>query len=178
MATATRIYIVTIGECDRLVRASHPNAALMHVVRDIAAVGVASQDELVDCLADGIKVENIKEEAAAEPTPKVERESMPLWPMPTQPNYSPPEVPAGSVLNDSTPTDSTDDDDSFGDDEDDAPQPLSRRIAQTVPARYRCAMTGSTWSGRGIKPAWLRVALDSGKPLSDFLVIQPSTAQV
>ena len=50
MATPTRVYIVTIGDCDRLVRATHPSAALMHVARDIAAVGVASQDELIDCL--------------------------------------------------------------------------------------------------------------------------------
>jgi hypothetical protein len=29
----------------------------MHVARDIARVGVASQDDLIECLADGIKVE-------------------------------------------------------------------------------------------------------------------------
>lgn len=62
MATATRIYIVTIGENDRLVRAAHPSHALMHVARDVAAVRVASQDDLIDCLKDGIQVETIKHE--------------------------------------------------------------------------------------------------------------------
>lgn len=57
--SATRIYIVTIGENDRLVRASHPSTALHHVARDIAMVRVATQQDLVDCLADGIQVEDI-----------------------------------------------------------------------------------------------------------------------
>ncbi len=35
---------------------------------------------------------------------------------------------------------------------------------------YRCAATGSTWSGRGLKPAWLTVALRDGKTLDDFKV--------
>lgn len=59
---AQRIYIVTIGERDRLVRASHPSTALQHVARDIAMVRVASQDDLVDCLKDGIEVETISGE--------------------------------------------------------------------------------------------------------------------
>jgi hypothetical protein len=58
MATPTRIYRIVIGASVRLVRAVHPSAALMHVARDIAAVKVASQDDLVNCLADGIKVES------------------------------------------------------------------------------------------------------------------------
>jgi DNA-binding protein H-NS len=37
-----------------------------------------------------------------------------------------------------------------------------------MPAKYRCAATGATWSGRGLKPTWLRVALDGGKQLADF----------
>ena len=61
MAT-TRIYLVTVGATDRLVRASHPANALMHVARDIAKVKVASQDELIQCLADAVDVENIKAE--------------------------------------------------------------------------------------------------------------------
>lgn len=34
-------------------------------------------------------------------------------------------------------------------------------------------MTGSTWTGRGLKPLWLRtaLALDSSKKLSDFEVV-------
>lgn len=91
--TPTRVYIVTIGECDRLVRASHPNAALMHVVRDIAAVAVASQDELIDCLADGIKVESVKDETP-EPAPAapVDDKTLPLWPMPTPVTASAPQA--------------------------------------------------------------------------------------
>lgn len=61
MATQQRIYVVTIGATDRLVRASHPSHALQHVARDIAKVKVASQDELIDCLKDGIEVETVGE---------------------------------------------------------------------------------------------------------------------
>ena len=68
MAATTRVYLVTIGECDRLVRATHPSHALHHVARDIAMVKVPTQDELIDCLADGIKVEDIKQEQAELPT--------------------------------------------------------------------------------------------------------------
>lgn len=63
MATPTRVYIVTIGKNDRLVRAAHPSAALMHVARDIAAVKVASQDALIECLEGGIKVESAKDDS-------------------------------------------------------------------------------------------------------------------
>jgi len=34
--------------------------------------------------------------------------------------------------------------------------------------RYRDARTGETWSGRGLQPKWLKLALASGKKLSDF----------
>lgn len=34
--------------------------------------------------------------------------------------------------------------------------------------RYRCPETGATWSGRGLKPAWLRLALDRGRRLAEF----------
>jgi hypothetical protein len=64
----TRIYIVTVGETDRLVRAAHPANALMHVARDIASVRVAGQQDLIDCLEDGIKVEDIKAEQQELPT--------------------------------------------------------------------------------------------------------------
>ena len=62
MAAQTRVYLVTVGENDRLVRATHPSHALMHVAREIAAVKVASQDDLIQCFEDGIKVETIKAE--------------------------------------------------------------------------------------------------------------------
>jgi DNA-binding protein H-NS len=39
-----------------------------------------------------------------------------------------------------------------------------------VAAKYRDAVTGNTWSGRGLKPNWLKAALDGGKTLADFAV--------
>lgn len=36
------------------------------------------------------------------------------------------------------------------------------------PVRYRCPRTGQTWSGRGVMPVWLRVALADGARLADF----------
>ncbi len=39
-----------------------------------------------------------------------------------------------------------------------------------VPAKYRDAATGDSWSGRGLQPRWLKAALASGKKLSDFAV--------
>ena len=39
------------------------------------------------------------------------------------------------------------------------------------PVKYRDPMTGSTWSGRGLQPKWLKVALnEGGKKLTDFIV--------
>ena len=39
-----------------------------------------------------------------------------------------------------------------------------------VPAKYRNSMTGETWSGRGLKPNWLKAALNSGRSLADFTI--------
>ena len=39
-----------------------------------------------------------------------------------------------------------------------------------VAAKYRNATTGDSWSGRGLKPNWLRAALASGRKLEDFAV--------
>ena len=36
--------------------------------------------------------------------------------------------------------------------------------------RYRCADTGATWSGRGLKPAWVKAALARGKTLAELEV--------
>lgn len=84
MATATRIYHINMEGVVHLVRASHPNAALMHVARNVASVRVASQDDLVNSLADGVKVESAKEEASENDPPTApEPKSMPLWPTPT-----------------------------------------------------------------------------------------------
>ena len=64
MATPTRIYYVSVEGVEHLVRAAHPSAALMHVARSIATVCVASQDDLVNCMADGVKVETAGESTA------------------------------------------------------------------------------------------------------------------
>jgi DNA-binding protein H-NS len=37
-----------------------------------------------------------------------------------------------------------------------------------VAAKYRDPATGTTWSGRGLKPKWLKAALESGKTIDDF----------
>lgn len=39
-----------------------------------------------------------------------------------------------------------------------------------VAAKYRNPATGDTWSGRGLKPNWLKAALSSGKKIEDFAV--------
>jgi hypothetical protein len=166
MATATRIYHVNLEGNQFLVRASHPNAALMHVARSVSAVRVASQDDLVNCLADGIKVESAKEEAAPEPAPApAEDKSLPLWPMPT---------PASSGFTDpqKAPLPKAEDDD----EDDQGPPPRGLMSTRGKPAKYRDELTGSTWSGRGLQPIWLRVALAGGKKLSDFEV-KTETAQ-
>jgi DNA-binding protein H-NS len=39
-----------------------------------------------------------------------------------------------------------------------------------VAAKYRNQATGEAWSGRGLKPTWLRNALAEGRTLEDFAV--------
>lgn len=38
------------------------------------------------------------------------------------------------------------------------------------PIKYRDAATGSTWSGRGLMPKWLKVAMERGGKITDFQV--------
>ena len=135
MATATRIYHINIEGIAYLVRATHPSAALMHATRKVSSVRVATQDDLVLCIANGIKVQDAKEEDAVDQGPQ------------------------------GGPAD--EEEESEGGHADGAPLGASR---QRTPAKFRCPDTGSTWSGRGLKPAWLRVALERGKSLSDFEV--------
>jgi len=45
-----------------------------------------------------------------------------------------------------------------------------RKSTGKVAAKYRNPATGDTWSGRGLKPNWLRSAVDSGRKLEDFAV--------
>jgi DNA-binding protein H-NS len=37
-----------------------------------------------------------------------------------------------------------------------------------VAAKYRNPATGDTWSGRGLKPKWLRAALEAGRDIGEF----------
>jgi DNA-binding protein H-NS len=39
-----------------------------------------------------------------------------------------------------------------------------------VAAKYRNAVSGQTWTGRGLKPKWLSDALAEGKTLADFVI--------
>ena len=51
------------------------------------------------------------------------------------------------------------------------PDTASRtRKGGKVPAKYRDPATGTTWSGRGLQPKWLKAALADGRKLSDFAV--------
>jgi len=52
-----RIYLVGHGSTIRLVRAAHRAQALAHVARSTINVAVASQDEIVEAMTRGIKVE-------------------------------------------------------------------------------------------------------------------------
>ena len=66
MATATRIYIVSGPTGIRLVRASVPAQAITHVAKQSFSASIASQDDLVEALSNGIKVETYGETAQAE----------------------------------------------------------------------------------------------------------------
>jgi DNA-binding protein H-NS len=44
------------------------------------------------------------------------------------------------------------------------------RSTGKVAAKYRNAASGESWSGRGLRPNWLKAALASGKKLEDFAV--------
>ncbi len=39
-----------------------------------------------------------------------------------------------------------------------------------VAPKYRDPLTGSTWTGRGLKPKWLTAALAEGKSIIDFAI--------
>lgn len=51
-----------------------------------------------------------------------------------------------------------------------AKKPAAKKVESRRPAQYSDPMTGATWSGRGLKPKWLSVALEQGKSLADFQV--------
>jgi hypothetical protein len=62
MATQQRVYIVgTPDNKIRLVKASVRQQALTHVANHLFTVRVASQDDLIKALGDGVKVENYRD---------------------------------------------------------------------------------------------------------------------
>ena len=67
MATSTRIYIVTSTDgATRLVKATVASQAITHVAKNTFTAKVASQDDLVEALSNGIKVEVYGESAQGE----------------------------------------------------------------------------------------------------------------
>jgi hypothetical protein len=62
----TRIYNVFDGKTDRLIRAGNPAQALRHVAKASFTVRVATQDDLVDVVGRGGKVEDASKEEDAE----------------------------------------------------------------------------------------------------------------
>jgi DNA-binding protein H-NS len=46
----------------------------------------------------------------------------------------------------------------------------ARKAGAKVAAKYRDAATGNSWSGRGLRPNWLKAALAAGRKLEDFAV--------
>ncbi|MBB2485433.1 ParB/RepB/Spo0J family partition protein [Mitsuaria sp. WAJ17] len=52
--------------------------------------------------------------------------------------------------------------------EENAGEPASAPFKSKSPARYRNSQTGETWSGRGLMPKWLRMAINGGAKLQDF----------
>ena len=67
MATSTRIYIVTSTDgATRLVKASVASQAITHAAKSAFTAKVASQDDLVEAVSNGIKVETYGESAQGE----------------------------------------------------------------------------------------------------------------
>jgi DNA-binding protein H-NS len=50
------------------------------------------------------------------------------------------------------------------------PKVAGSRAGRSVAAKYRDPESGKTWSGRGLKPRWLRDAIANGKSATDFAI--------
>lgn len=50
------------------------------------------------------------------------------------------------------------------------PKALVKKPRGKVAIKYRDPATGSTWTGRGIKPRWLAAELAAGRKIEDFAV--------
>jgi hypothetical protein len=66
MATATRIYLVTGPTGTRLIKATVASQAITHAAKSAFTAKVASQDDLVEALSNGVKVETYGESAQGE----------------------------------------------------------------------------------------------------------------
>jgi hypothetical protein len=66
MATATRIYLVNGPTGSRLVKATVASQAITHVAKSAFSAKVASQDDLVQALSNGVKVETYGESSQGE----------------------------------------------------------------------------------------------------------------
>lgn len=49
-------------------------------------------------------------------------------------------------------------------------QPVSPSKRAAVKPKYRDPLSGSTWSGRGVMPKWMKAALEAGHNRDDFLI--------
>lgn len=47
---------------------------------------------------------------------------------------------------------------------------VGARTGSKVAPKFRDPATGSTWTGRGLKPKWLTAAIEAGKSLQDFAI--------
>ena len=66
MATATRIYLVNGLTGMRLIKAIVASQAITHAAKSAFTAKVASQDDLVEALSNGVKVEAYGETAQTE----------------------------------------------------------------------------------------------------------------
>ena len=66
MATSTRIYLVNGPTGTRLVKASVASQAITHAAKSAFTAKVASQDDLVEAVSNGVKVETYGETAQGE----------------------------------------------------------------------------------------------------------------
>lgn len=58
------------------------------------------------------------------------------------------------------------------------PKGKAKPASKTPAVRYRDPMTLSTWSGRGLQPAWLKAAIANGGKLADFEVSSPAAKTI
>lgn len=51
-----------------------------------------------------------------------------------------------------------------------SPVPARKASGAKVAAKYRDIATGQSWSGRGLKPKWLKAAIEGGRSLEEFAI--------